>query len=210
LHAFWGHPQFSRTIEGTINEFLPSISDNRLLATVYLDNYNNPGYEKFGVNAQDHHYIRIIYLYDFDQARCNELCSLSVAGRITLEARLREENPNAQVSVVERNFGVGIEEEVDCEWPPGSQPSPEWMLHLQELYEIGESRRKGTAEIPVVDFDEAPAAQKGNPRILFTKSAVWFPDIRTVDYNNLALTTSAIVDVPSAGNEGHVFYFGDL
>lgn len=87
----------------------------------------------------------------------------------------------------------------------------EWKEHLKELYRIEELRKNGEAEAPVLDFDEAPAEQKGNSRILFTKSVVWLPGLATtglVNFSDLALTTSGIVHLPLDGKVGHVFYFG--
>ena len=40
----------------------------------------------------------------------------------------------------------------DKEWPQ------EWIAHVDELDESGVARIKGTAEVPVLQFDEAPRA----------------------------------------------------
>lgn len=212
LHAFWAHPQMSRTIEGTISKSLPSISDNRLLVALRIE--DNEAYDKFAIKAPHEPYPTIIFLYDFDETRCKDLCNLSPVGRTALESRLREENSNVQVSIVERNFSVTTEEEEDREWPDAEQePEPDaWTSHVQELYEIGEQRKDGTAETPLLDFDEAPASRKAIPRIFFTKSAVWLPEdanIRGIYPGNLALTTSGIVHLPDVGKEGHFFFFGN-
>lgn len=208
MHPFWDHPQYSRTIEGTINEFLPSISDNRLLVAFHID--DNPAYDKFASNLNERD-SNVFFLFDFDQTRCNEVCNLTATGRTSLESKLLEENADARVRVVERNFYVSIEEEEDMEWSPGSQRPPEWSEHLRQLYKIEESRKEGTVEYPVLEFDEAPATLKRNPRILFTRSVLCLPKHaynRRVEHT-LALTTSGIVLVPTALGMGHVFLFGD-
>ena len=207
LHFIHDHPGFSRTIPGAISEFLPSISDNRLLVGRHID-FDDEGFKKFAITDDT-----ILFLYDFDQVRCNELLNTTAEERISLESALREENTNAQVSVVERNFSLSIEDEdEDKEWPPGEWPE-EWIAHVDELNEIGVARIKGTAEVPVLEFDEAPHTQKQNSRILFTRSAVWLPedtDIRSIGLKDLALTTSGIVHMPnSSGKVGHFFCFAD-
>lgn len=213
LHFIHDHPGFSRTIPGAISEFLPSISDNRLLVGRRID-FDEEGFKKFAIEPPHVTGGTILFLYDFDQVRCNELLNTTAEQRISLESALREENANAQVSVVERNFSFSIEgEDEDKEWPPGDEWPQEWIAHVDKLDEIGVARIKGTAEVPVLEFDEAPHTQKQNSRILFTRSAVWLPedtDIRAIGLNDLALTTSGIVHMPNSfGKVGHFFCFAD-
>jgi hypothetical protein len=203
IHQFCDHPQVTRTIEGTLNEFLPSISDNRVLVSLRIED-EHEGLKKFSVNSN------IYFLYDFDQKRCKDLLNLTETERASLEIRLRGENEHAQVSIVERNFRAGIEEEVDMEYHPAAQPPQEYLERLQAASQVMESRKFGIDKTPVLEFQEAAVEKKGNPRILFTRSAVWLPenkDIRGIDTRKLALTTSGIVYPPLGGGNGFFFLF---
>ena len=203
IHELSDHHQVTRTIEGSLNEFLPSICDNRVLVSQRIED-EHEGYKKFSVNSN------IYFLFDFDQKRCQDLLSLTETERASLESRLRGENEHAQVSVVERNFRAGIEEQVDMEYHPAPQPPQEYLDRLQEASQIIESRKFNIGETPVLEFDEAPPEKKSSPRITFTRSAVWLPeneDIREMDTRRLALTTSGIVYPPLGRGNGFFFLF---
>lgn len=189
------------------------MSQNRLLAFLSVqDGDANGNRSNSRVKApHDHLYATAVYLYDFDQNRCHELCSLTLHERKKLETQLKDNNADAEVRVVSRNFTAGIEEEEDREFAPGYPPK-EWNDHLMELHHLEEARKKGLVETHLLEFDEPPAKKNGNARILYTRSAIWFPPdtvFRTIDKENLALTTSAIVNVPTPGGDGHIFYFSD-
>lgn len=112
--------------------------------------------------------FKILYLYDFDQNRCKNLRELSPhSKRADLEARLKERNPDARVTVVSRMFYTSIEDEDDRE----EDTSPEWKEHFKQLWATGEARGKGEAEFPVLEFDDPPKGEN-SPRMLFTRSMV--------------------------------------
>lgn len=206
IHEFWDHPQVTRTLEGTLNKFLPSISDHRVLVSLRIED-EHEGFKKFSVNNN------IYFLYDFDQKRCKDLLSLTQADRASLETRLRGENEHAQVSIVERNFHAGIEEEDDMEYGLEAELPQEYLDRLQGASQVKESRRVGIDKTPILEFEEAPVEKKGTPRILFTRSAVWFPEnkaVRHMDTRKLALTTSGIVYPPLGGGDGFFFLFESL
>lgn len=84
----------------------------------------------------------------------------------------------------------------------GLKNPPEYSANLLELQKAGEE------ETPVLEFDEAPVETKDIPRILFSRSVVWLPEgCRGIDHNNLALTISGIVSMPSPGKDGYFFCF---
>ena len=199
----------TRTLEGTLSRFLPSISNNRVLVSIRIED-EDERFTKFAVMGQDKICGSILFLDDFDQKRCEDLLNLTEAERGLLENRLREANNHAQVSIVERNFRAGIEEEDDREYRLGVEPHQEYLDRLEGIRQANESRKIGVDKMPVVEFDEAPVEKKNTPRILFTRSAVWLPvdnDTRNIDPRNLALTSSGIVYPPLAGKNGFLFLF---
>jgi hypothetical protein len=98
-------------------------------------------------------------------------------------------------------FYTSIEDDFDME----KDASPEWKAHFRKLWETEQARDKGEAEFPVLEFDDPPEGQE-DPRILFTRSMVCVP--KKKDGEAVALTTSAIVELPSYNADGYVHYFG--
>lgn len=154
-----------------------------------------------------------LFLYDFDQKRCKDLLDLTEVERTSLENRLRKENKHAQVSIMERNFKAGIEEEIDTEYSLEVEPPQEYLNHLQGIRQVNESRTNGVEKTPTLEFDEAPIEKKSTPRILYTRSAVWFPEnlvARGIEPRKLALTSSGIVYLPRMSEIGFFLSFEDL
>lgn len=154
-----------------------------------------------------------LFLYDFDQKRCKDLLDLTEVERTSLENRLRKENKHAQVSIMERNFKAGIEEEIDTEYSLEVEPPQEYLNHLQGIRQVNESRTNGVEKTPTLEFDEAPIEKKSTPRILYTRSAVWFPEnlvARGIEPHKLALTSSGIVYLPRMSETGFFLLFEDL
>ncbi|KAH8130900.1 hypothetical protein FP744_10004255 [Trichoderma asperellum] len=193
----------ARTLKGTLNEGLSSLVSNKLLVEEELEYGHDE--EKFRGyhNARSFGEFRILYLYDFDQERCKKLRQLSPnSERADLETSLKEQNPDARVTVVSRMFYASIEDDIDKE----EDTSPEWEEHFRQLWVTGQARGKGEAEFPVLEFDDPPEGQN-NPRMLFTRSMLCLPKIR--EGEALALTTSAIVELPTNEADGYVHYFGE-
>lgn len=193
----------ARTLKGVLSESLSSLAGNKLLVQEDLEYEHDE--EKFrGFHkANSFGEFKILYLYDFDQNRCKNLRQLSPSSeRADLEARLKEHNSDARVTVVSRMFYTSIEDDFDKE----EDDSPEWKEHFRQLWVTGQARGKGEAEFPVLEFDDPPEGQN-NPRMLFTKSMVCLPKIREGEM--FALTTSAIVELPTHEADGYVHFFGE-
>lgn len=193
----------ARTLPGMLYERLSSLAGNKLLALEDLEHeHDEEQYSGFH-DARRFGEFKILYLYDFDQNRCKKLRQLSPdSERADLVARLKERNPDARVTVVSRMSYMGIEEAMDME----EDTSPEWAEHVRKLWVTDEARGKGEAEFPVLEFDDPPKDQK-SPRMMYTKTMLCLPNIR--EGQELALTTSAIIELPSDKADGYVHYFGE-
>lgn len=193
----------ARTLPGSIHDGLASIEGNRLLVREYIDDYEHEQdqYRAFKTPNSAFGTFQVLYLYDFDQDRCKALRQLSSPEREALEARLKELNPEARVTVVSRMFYTSIEEEEDTE----KDESPEWKARVRKVWETQWAREKGEAEFPVLEYDDPPEGQD-NPRMLFTRTMICLPKMKTGEM--LALTTSAIVELPLRDANGYVHYFG--
>ncbi|KAM0452095.1 hypothetical protein ACHAPV_009612 [Trichoderma viride] len=193
----------ARTLPGVLYERLSSLAGNKLLVRDGLEHeHDEEQYSGFH-NAHSFGEFRILYLYDFDQNRCKKLRQLSPdPERADLAARLKERNPDARVTVVSRMFYMGIEEAMDTE----EDTSPEWAEHVHQLWVTNEARGKGEAEFPVLEFDDPPKDHK-SPRMLYTRTMLCLPKIR--EGQEFALTTSAIIELPTHEADGYVHYFGE-
>ncbi|RFU73131.1 hypothetical protein TARUN_9131 [Trichoderma arundinaceum] len=192
----------ARTLYGSINDSLPSLAGNKLLVKEWIGDYDHEE-DQYHSFDRSMGWFRVLYLYDFDQARCKALRQLSPhSERQDLETRLKEQNPEARVTVVSRMFYASIEEEDDSE----KTTSPEWKAHVRERWETQRARETGEAKFPVLEFDDPPEDQD-NPRLLFTRSMICLPKIR--DGARFALTTSAIIELPSEEEDGYLNYFGE-
>jgi hypothetical protein len=193
----------ARTLPGVLYERLASLAGNKLLAQEDLeDEHDDEQYSGF-YNDRSFGQFQILYLYDFDQNRCNKLRQLPPdSERTDLAARLKERNPDARVTVVSRMSYMGIEEAMDTE----QDTSPEWAEHVHQLWVTNEARGKGEAEFPVLEFDDPPKDHK-SPRMLYTRTMLCLPKIR--EGQEFALTTSAIVELPTHEADGYVHYFGE-
>lgn len=193
----------ARTLTGSIFDRLPSLVGNKLLVREHVEEYEHDEDNYHGYRAPHSPWtFQVLYLYDFDQGRCKALRQLSPhPERQDLEARLKERNPDARVTVMARMYYTSIEEEDDRE----SDQSPEWKAHMRELFEIEQARQQGEAKFPTLEFDDPPTGHD-NPRMLFTRSMICLPKIR--DGEALAMTTSAIVELPTHEADGYVHYFG--
>lgn len=161
-------------------------------------NHDEGRYHGFKAAHSSFGTFQVLYLYDFDQDRCRALRQLPPPERRTLEAQLRELNPDARVTVTSRMFYASIEDEDDME----KDPSPEWEAHVRELWEVGQARQRGEAKFPALEFDEPPKGHDDDARMLFTRSMVCLPRVR--DGEALALTASAIVELPTPMADGYV------
>ncbi|PON30345.1 hypothetical protein TGAM01_v200785 [Trichoderma gamsii] len=193
----------ARTLPGVLYESLASLAGNKLLAREDLEHeHDEEQYSGFH-NARSFGEFQILYLYDFDQNRCNKLRQLSPdSERADLAARLKGRNPDARVTVVSRMSYMGIEEAMDME----EDTSPEWAEHVHQLWVTNEARGKGEAEFPVLEFDDPPKDHK-SPRMLYTRTMLCLPEIR--EGQEFALTTSAIIELPTHEADGYVHYFGE-
>ncbi|KAL7797343.1 hypothetical protein V8C37DRAFT_370772 [Trichoderma ceciliae] len=194
----------ARTLKGSICDRLPSLVGNKLLVLEHIEEYDHDKdkYHAFKIPHSALGTFQVLYLHDFDQGRCKTLRRLSPhPERQDLEARLKERNPDARVTVVSRMFYTSIEDVDDTE----KDTSPEWKTHIRELWEIEQAREKGEAEFPVLEFDDPPEG-RDDPRLLFTRSMICLPKIR--DGEAFALTTSAILELPLYNADGYVHYFG--
>lgn len=193
----------ARTLGGGLYERLSSLAGNKLLVQDDLEYEHDE--EQFHGFHNDRRFgeFHILYLYDFDQNRCNKLRQLSPdSERAGLEARLKERNPDARVTVVSRMFCTSIEGDMDEE----DDTSPEWKEHFRQLWVTNEARGKGEAEFPVLEFDDPPKGSN-TPRMLYTRSMLCLSKIR--EGQELALTTSAIIELPTHEADGYVHYFGE-
>ncbi|UKZ49740.1 hypothetical protein TrVGV298_003990 [Trichoderma virens] len=194
----------ARTLTGSIFDRLPSLVGNRLLVREDIEEYEHDEDNYHGYKASHSSFgtFQVLYLYDFDQGRCKALRQLSPQSeRQDLETRLKERNPDANVTVTSRMFYTSIEEEDDRE----KDTSPEWEAHIRERWEIRWAREKGEAKFPTLEFDDPPEG-RDDPRMLFTRSMICLPKIR--DGEALAMTTSAIIELPAPNADGYVHYFG--
>lgn len=195
-----------RTLSGAPCDGLPSLVENRLLIQ---QNYCSTTYDKqqYHVVSSDRYSFDVFYLYDFDQNRCNSLRHLTLTERQQLETRLKEQNADARVRVVSRRYCVMDDGE---EYYYEQIQFPGWREYDRKLYEIQTAREKGEAEIPLLEFDEAPRGQNQDVHILFLRSMICLPPMREYD-SKVALTPSAIVYLPEGGEggkDGYAFYFG--
>lgn len=193
----------ARTLNGAIFDRLPALAGNRLLVRQHLDEYGHDqdSYHGFKAPHSSQGTFQVLYLYDFDQGRCKALRQLSPPERRALEERLKELNPDARVTVASRMFYASVEDEDDME----KDPSPEWEAHVRELWEVDQARQRGEATFPTLEFDDAPKGRDDDARMLFTRSMVCLPRVR--EGEALALTTSAVVELPSPEADGYVHCF---
>ncbi|KAL7805778.1 hypothetical protein V8C44DRAFT_360821 [Trichoderma aethiopicum] len=191
----------ARTLNGAIFDRLPALAGNRLLVRQHLEEYDHDegSYHSFKAPHSSFGTFQVLYLYDFDQDRCRALRQLPAPERRALEARLRELNPDARVTVTSRMFYASIEDEDDME----KDPSPEWEAHVRELWEVGQARQRGEAKFPALEFDEPPRGHDNDARMMFTRSMVCLPRVR--DGEALALTASAIVELPTPMADGRAY-----
>lgn len=193
----------ARTLPGVLYERLSSQAGNKLLVREDLEYEHDENQYSGFHDARSFGEFKILYLYDFDQNRCNKLRQLSPdSERADLAARLKEQNPRARVTVVSRMFYQGIEEADDSE----ENTSPEWAEHVRQIWVTNEARGKGEAEFPVLEFDDPPKDNK-SPRMLYTRTMLCLPSIR--ESQQFALTTSAIIELPTDKADGYVHYFGE-
>ncbi|KAL6815837.1 hypothetical protein GGI42DRAFT_117858 [Trichoderma sp. SZMC 28013] len=194
----------ARTLYGGLFDRLPSLVGNKLLVQEHIEEYEHDEDNYHGYHAP--HFsvgtFQVLYLYDFDQGRCKALRQLSPGSeRQDLETRLKERNPKASVVVMSRMFYTSIEEEEDME----KDTPEEWKAHMKEVWETKWAREKGEAKFPTLEFDDPPEGCD-DPRMLYTRSMVCLPKIR--DGEAVAMTTSAIIELPTAKADGYVHYFG--
>jgi hypothetical protein len=83
-----------------------------------------------------------------------------------------------------RMYYTGIEEEGTTE--EGDQGV--WNELDQKLWNIHDARAKGEAEFPVLEFDDPPEIRAGE---------------------EIAMTTSAIIELPTNKADGYVHFFGE-
>ncbi|PNP56627.1 hypothetical protein THARTR1_03323 [Trichoderma harzianum] len=100
-----------------------------------------------------------------------------------------------------RMFYTSIGEEEDTE----KDTSTEWKAHMRQVWETKWAREKGEAKVPTLEFDDPPEGCD-DPRMLYTRSMICLPKIR--DGEAVAMTTSAIIELPTAKADGYVHYFG--
>ncbi|OTA03887.1 hypothetical protein A9Z42_0044200 [Trichoderma parareesei] len=193
----------ARTLNGAIFDRLPAVAGNRLLVRQHVEEYDHDAGSYHGFKASHSSFgtFQVLYLYDFDQDRCRALSQLSPPERQALEARLKELNPDARVTVTSRMFYASIEDEDDME----RDPSPEWKAHVRELWEVEQARQRGEAKFPALEFDEPPKGRDDDARMMFTRSMVCLPRVR--DGEALALTASAVVELPTPTADGSVHCF---
>ncbi|KAL7928782.1 hypothetical protein V8C35DRAFT_317297 [Trichoderma chlorosporum] len=204
FHVFYKKPNNARTIYGGVFDRLSSLVGNKLLVREDIDEHEHDedNYCAYNGTYSSPGTFQVLYLYDFDQSRCKALRQLSPdVERQHLEARLKERNPKANVTVTSRRFWAGIEEESDEE----EDTSPEWKAHIKNLWETRWARERGEAKFPTLEFDD-PLKAHDDGRILFTRSMLCLPKIR--DGEQLAMTTSAIIEIPTLNADGYVHYFG--
>ncbi|KAM0250713.1 hypothetical protein ACHAQJ_008507 [Trichoderma viride] len=194
----------ARTLKGSLYDRFSSLAGNKLLVRELIEEYGHDQEKWRGFTAKGFlGTFQILYLYDFDQDRCKALRQLSPGPeRDNLEARLKERNPDARVTVVSRMYYTSIEDDFDME----KDASPEWEAHVRKLWEIQQEREEGDGEFPVLEYDDPPEGQD-DPRMLFTRSMICLPKMR--DGEKIALTTSAIVEFPTYNADGYIFYFGE-
>lgn len=190
----------ARTLNGAIFDRLPALAKNRLLVRQHVEESDHDARSYHGFKASHSSFgtFQVLYLYDFDQDRCRALRQLSPPERQALEARLKELNPDARVTVTSRMFYASIEDEDDME----RDPSPEWKAHVRELWEVEQARQRGEARFPALEFDEPPKGCDDDARLVFTRSMVCLPRVR--DGEGLALTASAVVELPTPTADGSV------
>jgi hypothetical protein len=99
-------------------------------------------------------------------------------------------------------YYTGIEEEGTTE--EGDQGV--WNELDQKLWNIHDARAKGEAEFPVLEFDDPPEGQT-KPRMLYTRTMLCLPKIRAGE--EIAMTTSAIIELPTNKADGYVHFFGE-
>ncbi|KAL6804276.1 hypothetical protein J3E68DRAFT_446723 [Trichoderma sp. SZMC 28012] len=194
----------ARTLYGELFDRLPSLVGNKLLVREHIEEYEHDEDNYRGYHAPHTSFgtFQVLYLYDFDQDRCKALRQLSPGSeRQDLETRLKERNPDASVVVMSRMFYTSIEEEEDTE----KDTSPEWKAHMRKIWETKWAREKGEAKFPTLEFDDPPEGCD-DPRMLYTRSMICLPKIR--DGEAFAMTTSAIIELPTSKADGYVHYFG--
>lgn len=195
-----------RILSGSPCDVLPSLIENRLLIRQRYDSFSHDK-QQYHVVASHQEKFDVLYLYDFDQNRCNSLRHLTLPERQLLETRLKRQNIEARVRVVSRRYCVSEDEE---DYYYKRIQFPGWMEYDQKLYEIQTAREKGEAEFPLLEFDEAPKGQNQDVHILFTRSMICLLPMREFG-GKVALTPSAIVYLPEGGKDGedgYAFYFG--
>jgi hypothetical protein len=183
---------------------LPSLVDNRLLVRETFDEYDHKKqqYHAF-VSAGSR--FEVLYLYDFDQNRCNSLRQLTLPERQQLEARLKQQNPDARVTIVSRRyFYCGTEDPEG--WYYEQIQFPGWAAYNEKLEEVQRAREMGHAEFPLLEFDDAPEGQNQDNQMLFTRSMICVPQMK--EDRGVALTPTAIVYLPEGNSDGYAFCFG--
>lgn len=80
-----------------------------------------------------------LYLYDFDQNRCNTLRQLTLSEHQQLETRLRQQNIDAQVTMVSRRYFVSTDKE-ECYHEQIQFPG--WAAYNQKLWEVPRARER--------------------------------------------------------------------
>lgn len=194
-----------RILSGSPCDALPSLVENRLLIRERYDEYSHDK-QQYHVVASNRYSFDVLYLYDFDQNRCNSLRHLTLPERQQLETQLKQQNADARVRVVSRRYCVTEDGE---EYYYKQIQFPGWREHEQKLEDVQSARGKGEAEFPLLEFDEAPKGQNQDAQILFIRSMICLPPMR--EDAKVALTPSAIVYLPERGEDGkdgYAFYFG--
>lgn len=197
LHRFLFKKEHVRAISGTVNPYLPAVSDNGVLLDYRLD-YRDILVD-FAIGPDPRN---VIFLLDFDQRRCRSLLD----SRNSLEEQIKADNEKAQVTVVQRNYYVSIEDDEDREYPRFQAPA-EWQEHLRDIWRIQEDRKRGDMDTPILEFDEGPSEMKEKPRLVFTRSVVCLPPIEFKAMEQLTLSSCGIIYIPKPGEEGHILVF---
>ncbi|KAL6892026.1 hypothetical protein GGI43DRAFT_425012 [Trichoderma evansii] len=177
--------------EGAPCDELPSLVENRLLVRRRFGiwGYDEQQYHVFASRLGS---FEVLYLYDFDQSRCNTLRQLTLPELQQLEARLRQQNADARVTVVSRKISF-----------------PDWEAYGEKRWRVQRACEMWQAKFPLLEFDDAPEGQNQDHQLLFTRSMICLPLIREdEDRRKLALTSSAIVCLPTGDADRYAFYFG--
>ncbi|KAF9559711.1 hypothetical protein CPC08DRAFT_708585 [Agrocybe pediades] len=161
-----------------VSEFLPSISGNRALihGSLISEEFQDPR----------------LFLLDFDPDRVKNLLSLDESGRKDLEERLKAKN--AAVKVMTRRvilWPEGAGDDEDAEYPYESRPE-HWRTHLDNLQKAVMER---DGKVPTLEYDEAPEEHRDQKLFGCSASVVQLPANASGRFENLGLTTSAIVQI---------------